>query len=221
MNSRSLPTKSSLMILSLTGLMSLWVSLFRSAWAGVEISPENPTANDSVSVRVTGVLPDCNWEFRGHEVERVGSRFEVRTLFFREEGGTCGGRGGRYSYVVELGQLAPGEYAVSVTRASDTLEVTFVVQPLFIRGDCNDDGNVDISDAVCTLAWLFLDGEAPCRAANNMNGDGATDISDAVYLLNYLFLGGPAPVAPFAACGPGLLSADEITGCEAAPATCN
>jgi hypothetical protein len=90
--------------------------------------------------------------------------------------------------------------------------------PRFVRGDCNDDGNVDISDALCTLNWLFLGGATPgCLAATNTNGDAAVDLSDAVYLLGYLFLGGPAPVLPFPACGPGLLATDGEMGCETPP----
>jgi hypothetical protein len=86
---------------------------------------------------------------------------------------------------------------------------------LFRRGDCNDDGSVDISDAVCILGWLFLGGTTPgCVAATNTNGDEAADVSDAVYLLAHLFLGGPAPVAPFPECGPAALEADEAMGCE-------
>jgi predicted GH43/DUF377 family glycosyl hydrolase len=93
--------------------------------------------------------------------------------------------------------------------------------PRFRRGDCNDDGNVDISDAVCILNWLFLGGETPgCVAVTNTNGDAGADLSDAVYLLGHLFLGGPAPVAPFPDCGSGLLLADEELGCGAAPAGC-
>ena len=39
----------------------------------------------------------------------------------------------------------------------------------FLRGDCNDNGTVDISDAVCTLEWLFLGRAAPgCVAATNL-----------------------------------------------------
>jgi ELWxxDGT repeat protein len=90
----------------------------------------------------------------------------------------------------------------------------------FHRGDCNDDGTVDISDAVCILNWLFLGGAAPgCVAVTNTNGDAGEDISDATYLLNHLFLGGPAPVAPFSECGPGTLPTDE-RACEIAPNNC-
>jgi hypothetical protein len=94
------------------------------------------------------------------------------------------------------------------------------VATLFRRGDCNDDGAVDISDGVCILNWLFLGGATPgCVAVTNTNGDAGSDISDAVYVLTHLFLGGPAPVEPFPGCGPGTLPADEVT-CETPPKSC-
>ena len=98
--------------------------------------------------------------------------------------------------------------------------ISAVEGPRFLRGDCNDDGNVDLSDAVCTLNWLFLGGPAPgCLAATNTNGDEEVDLSDPVSLLNHLFLGGPAPVLPFPECGPGTLPTDAET-CESPPNNC-
>lgn len=91
---------------------------------------------------------------------------------------------------------------------------------VFLRGDCNDDGRVDISDAICILDYLFLGGGAPdCIAATNVNGDAGNDISDATYLLNHLFLGGLAPVAPYPTCGAGTLPRDAET-CETVPSSC-
>ena len=88
----------------------------------------------------------------------------------------------------------------------------------FRRGDCNDDGTVDISDAVCILEWLFLGSDTPgCIAVTNVDGNGQVDITDPIYLLTHLFLGGPAPVEPFPECGPGS-PADEEIGCETPPA---
>lgn len=92
--------------------------------------------------------------------------------------------------------------------------------PKFQRGDCNDDGDTDLSDAVCILGWLFLGAEAPgCIAATNTNGDAKPDISDATYLLGHLFLGGPSPAPPFPGCGPGTLPPDEGS-CETPPTAC-
>ena len=72
-------------------------------------------------------------------------------------------------------------------------------------GDCNADGELDISDPICLLSFLFLgsSGELPCEgdetSAGNLglldtNGDAKIDISDVVYTLAYLFQGGSPPV---------------------------
>ena len=69
----------------------------------------------------------------------------------------------------------------------------------FIRGDSNDDGVLNVSDAVFTLSFLFIGDEQPeCLAANDTNDDGTLNITDVIRTLNFLFLGGTdAPPAPF------------------------
>ncbi len=71
----------------------------------------------------------------------------------------------------------------------------------FLRADSNADGQLDISDALFTLNYLFL-GERtpPCRASNDSNADGKLDIADPVYSLDYLFRGGRLPPEPFPVC---------------------
>jgi hypothetical protein len=73
----------------------------------------------------------------------------------------------------------------------------------FRRGDCNDDGTVDISDAVFSLGSLFLgDGDPDCDDACDSNGDGEMDISDAINTLGVLFLGqGSIPPPGMTDCG--------------------
>jgi len=72
----------------------------------------------------------------------------------------------------------------------------------FVRGDANNDGIRDISDAVFILSFLFSGGSRPlCDEASDINGDGTRDISDPVYLLSYLFLGKTPPPQPFPECG--------------------
>jgi hypothetical protein len=71
----------------------------------------------------------------------------------------------------------------------------------FLRGDSNDDGAVDLSDAVSILGYLFL-GVQPvagtfCEDSGDVNDDGALNVTDPIALLQHLFLGGPAPAAPF------------------------
>ncbi len=85
----------------------------------------------------------------------------------------------------------------------------------FLRGEANDDGKVDISDAVSILNWLFLgEAEPDCLSAADVHGDKAVNISDPVYLLSHLFLGGPPPAAPFPECGPLDPPPDGSLGCK-------
>jgi len=72
----------------------------------------------------------------------------------------------------------------------------------FRRGDANTDANIDISDGVGILQFLFNGAASPdCIDAADTNDTGALDLSDAAYLFNFLFLGGAAPPAPFPDCG--------------------
>jgi hypothetical protein len=73
----------------------------------------------------------------------------------------------------------------------------------FRRGDANDDGKADLSDAVFALSWLFGGGPAPgCQDAADTNDNGGLDISDAIFLLSYLFnAGAPLPTPGTLGCG--------------------
>jgi len=80
-----------------------------------------------------------------------------------------------------------------------------------LPGDCNADGFLDVSDAICTLDYLFegvgvlpcgtgtlrtvgnrvlLDFNGPSREAYPANDENEVDLSDVVAMLNFLFLGG-------------------------------
>jgi hypothetical protein len=61
-----------------------------------------------------------------------------------------------------------------------------------LRGDADNDGTLNITDAINLLGFLFLGGPAPyCDPAGDTNSDGAINIADPTYLLNFLFSGGP------------------------------
>jgi len=92
---------------------------------------------------------------------------------------------------------------VSDGLAVDTAEVTVLVvrvdPTIFIRGDSNDDGKVDISDGIRTLSFLFVGGEGSeirCQDAADANDSGTLDLSDGIFTFNYLFAGNAAPPAP-------------------------
>lgn len=90
---------------------------------------------------------------------------------------------------------------------------------LFRRADANASAEVDISDAVSTLGWLFSGTAEPsCLAAADSNDSGDVDLSDAVYTLTWLFSAGERPPSPGPfECGsdatPDGLPACEGTGC--------
>jgi hypothetical protein len=72
---------------------------------------------------------------------------------------------------------------------------TFIYHaPLYLSGDATGDWNIDISDVVYLLNYLFVHGPAPDPfGAGDATCDGVVDASDIVYLLNYLFVKGPPP----------------------------
>jgi hypothetical protein len=92
----------------------------------------------------------------------------------------------------------------------------------FQRGDCNDDGQVNITDGINLLGVLFLGSRHPlCDDACDANDSNELDISDPIFVLNYLFQGG-IPLPPprvedgcgaDSATGANLLSCSAYTAC--------
>jgi len=73
---------------------------------------------------------------------------------------------------------------------------------VFLRGDVNSDGGIDISDAVYVLWYLFLRQSVECLEAADVNGDGRLNVADPIELLLYLFDEGAPPAPPFPFYGP-------------------
>ncbi|MEM7232765.1 MAG: dockerin type I repeat-containing protein [Planctomycetota bacterium] len=67
--------------------------------------------------------------------------------------------------------------------------------PFFHRGDTNDSGNADISDAILLLEYIFASEKAPrCLYTADVDASGDVNITDAVALLHALFLGVGPPL---------------------------
>ncbi|MFQ6002581.1 MAG: dockerin type I repeat-containing protein [Candidatus Zixiibacteriota bacterium] len=61
-------------------------------------------------------------------------------------------------------------------------------------GDANGDGQINASDVVFLINYLFIGGPPPQPlSAGDINGDCLVNSADVVYLINYLFAGGPIP----------------------------
>ena len=97
-----------------------------------------------------------------------------------------------------------------LVRVLVTVTVCLLHQPVafcqtrFVRGDCNADGQLDISDPVRLLVFNFVGSVEPsCLDACDANDDASLDISDAVAMLSSLF-GNPPIVLPLPnpTCGP-------------------
>ncbi len=87
--------------------------------------------------------------------------------------------------------------------------------PELTRGDSNDDGMVNIADAVFLLSSLFPTGagvDLPCEDAADANDDGTLNIADAIATLQSLFGSPPAPLPSPTSCGVDP-SADAL-GCD-------
>jgi hypothetical protein len=74
--------------------------------------------------------------------------------------------------------------------------------PVFLRGDCDGSGEVNLTDAIASLIHLFQSGRRwQCDDACDADDSGEINITDPLVVLNYLFLAGPPPGAPFPECG--------------------
>jgi hypothetical protein len=63
-----------------------------------------------------------------------------------------------------------------------------------LPGDANNDGKVNVGDAVYIICYVFRGcPPPPCMFEGDANGDVKINVGDAVYLITYVFRGGPAP----------------------------
>ncbi|HAK97295.1 MAG TPA: hypothetical protein DCM87_20475 [Planctomycetes bacterium] len=86
-------------------------------------------------------------------------------------------------------------------------------EAVFVRGDANIDGVINISDAVTILGHLFSGRIVPnCHDRLDINDDGKINVADPIALLAYLFTLGTPPAPPFP--NPGIdPTPDELEPC--------
>lgn len=90
-------------------------------------------------------------------------------------------------YVLTLDNIVLGDkYMKNKYEGSSQLTVSFSPQSIML-GDVNDDGDVDIADAVCVVNYIV--GKVRpvfIEAAADVNHDGDIDIADAVHIVNLI-----------------------------------
>ena len=176
---------------------------------------------------VTGLQPDTGSAEGGETVFLSGGNFlEGVTVFFGDQEAPSVTRFGPKNDSTVLLQVTtpPGQGPVEVRavntqpgRAESVDSVTFTYRsPVgYIRGDPDSSGDVNLTDAVLLLNYLFSGGTEPgCPAAADTDRNGEVDMSDAIRILNYLFVGGAELLAPFPECGQDPLG--EMLSCPAA-----
>ena len=113
-------------------------------------------------------------------------------------------------------RLIPQSVCGMMLSASECELTCPLPDPVFIRGDANEDSLQNLADVSTQLSYLYQNGVAPCLDAFDSNDDGQVDISDPIYMLLFLFDGGSPPPAPTGSCGPDPLPKDLLP-CQSGP----
>ena len=84
----------------------------------------------------------------------------------------------------------------------------------FIRGDCDVDTTLAVTDMIFGINYILLDGDTPpCLDACDSDDSGALSIVDSLLVLAYLFNNGPPPEAPFPTAGLDPTT-NDVLGCN-------
>ena len=175
------------------------------------------------------IVVDGQPDFRTAMNAAAGVKFRIRrdanqTVFLEYEDPESSGFTSLHSAPDFTGTLRAGLFLKQESESSAEISGTFdnlVIEAdefrltAFVRGDCNDDSVVDMSDVVCILGWLFRGSPATvCEVALAVGAQGQVDLGDALLLLMYLFQGLEPPRAPFPECGLTENCSDFLLGCE-------
>ena len=185
------------------------VEISGSTSSNAAADPENGTCGSSSA---PGVWFTATGRGTAMTAALCGSTYDTKISVFEGECGalTCvtnndddcglqsgvawdGADGVTYSILVHGYSDRVGDFTLNVTSAT----------PPSPRGDANADGEVNLTDAIFTLQWLFQAGDAPpCLASADANADGFIDISDPTFTLNFLYVGGAGHPADPDSCDP-------------------
>lgn len=119
-----------------------------------------------------------------------------------------GPQGGLHNVFAVLGGPKNSVLPVLAPSLTTILKLDDLPPTPFQRGNVDWSPEVDLTDAVTVLGYLFLGVSQPtCVDAADVDDSGAIDIADPINLLAFLFLGGNPPAVPFP--NPGLDPTDD------------
>ncbi len=160
---------------------------------------------------VAGILMDALPPFENQQLPTTTEPLMIACVDAEVDGGaTCGDSfsidfcdGINGNGMVDINNMAVIEYQSIQDFLLVGADYEIIPVPAFLRGDCNTDTLVDLSDAATVIATEFQGYNALCLDACDSNDDGIINLADSVYLLNFLFsFGDPTP-------DPGPYSAGE------------
>jgi len=73
---------------------------------------------------------------------------------------------------------------------------------LFVRGDVDGNGNIDVSDARAIFALIDEKRRIECMESADVDGNGIIDRKDGIRLMNFVMTGQKPPPSPWPDCGP-------------------
>ena len=163
-----------------------------------------------ISVPIASELPVAEVSYRTSCV-LSGQPPSLTTLEF-----TTGGNDLGAPPVGNLVVVAGVEFAPILIAG--TLDLTPVPEVAFVRGDCNSNGDLSITDVVTTLNFIFGNGGiANCLDACDANDSGSLNLADPIHCLTFMFAAGPEPSGPYPLCGldptPDSLGCAAFTAC--------
>ncbi|MDE0740404.1 MAG: discoidin domain-containing protein, partial [Planctomycetota bacterium] len=88
-------------------------------------------------------------------------------------------------------------------------------EPVFVRGDADDNGIINLTDAIFNLNYLFIGGTEPtCQDSADADNNGSLQLTDGVFILMFLFNGGTPPPDPGAECGVDPADPADAIACD-------
>ncbi len=155
--------------------------------------PSNPNPVDGAEdVPVTA---DLSWTGGDPDEDNV-----TFTLYFGPSDPPGFMAGGLTDPAYDLPELAYDTEYFGYIRAYDGYvyvagpTCSFTTERDYICGDANGDEDVNVSDAVYIINYIFAGGNPPDpMEAGDVNCDAVVNVSDAVWIINYVFAGGKIP----------------------------
>ncbi|MDO5559533.1 MAG: leucine-rich repeat protein [Oscillospiraceae bacterium] len=93
---------------------------------------------------------------------------------------------GSYSYTIEKDNDFTAIIGLSGTAAQDYARLNNISFKELETGDVNNDGNINITDAVMIKRWILCSGSMPSLQAADLNHDGTVNIFDLMRLMQML-----------------------------------